>query len=53
MAGNSRRRYEIVSRDGSLFDSNPSPTGGGYTIADAEGILISRRVIRKAGHRPG
>jgi hypothetical protein len=28
--------------------SNPSAIGG-YTIIDAEGILISRRVIRKAG----
>ena len=33
-----------------VFRSGNSPSAiGGFTITDAEGILISRRVIRKAG----
>lgn len=38
-----------IFTDGFTFDSNPSPTGGGFTITDNCGRLISRRRIHRSG----
>jgi ribonuclease HI len=39
----------LLFADGFMCGSNPSPIGGGYTITDADGGLLARRVIAQAG----
>ncbi len=34
--------------DGFLFESNPSPVGGGYTVVDRDGNLVEREQILKS-----
>ena len=35
--------------DGFMYQSNPSPIGGGFTVTDEIGNLIHREVIKKEG----
>lgn len=40
---------KTIHADGFMFHSNPSPTGGGYTLVNCDGTLLERQEILKPG----
>ena len=40
---------DTLHADGFLFESNPSPVGGGFTVVDSEGRLLAREVYEQEG----